>query len=739
MYERELGPNGIRQLISRWRRMLRWLATIEGAGVLCMGGLLLFWLHFGFDVLFEPTVPWRLPLTLALLLGLAALYYRFVLSVWRADPTDAELALVLESRLPQLQDRLMTAIELDAAHRPENAGSPALVEATIRQTRQLLYPVRLGRLVHWRPILTWWTCALALAAVVVVAVVCRNDFFRIWVARTLTLADTRYPRHTRLQLVGIEGPTHRVAIGRDFELEVNADSALIVPDRVAVDFWMLKSRVGASPFMTKVGVNHFRHVFRSVLEPISFTVRGGDDESEQVVLEAVPPPLLESVIMAVTYPPYVQRPPEEFSLQGTALSLPRGSHVQLKMTASKPLESLSLTSKQSTQNSDSSTAAAEMVVERQNSRHFTASFELDQSLPLEANFRDLDGIVADPPVPVDLVVVEDKPPTLRMALEGIGTLITPAARVPLRLEVVDDYGLGELSFAITIERASSKEANDKEASPKTAAESRTLPIELAAKELSARSQHFRGIRAIEIPPLELKAGDRLTLIAVASDRCELPAPQQARSEPIVFDVVTAEDLLGQLATRELNLRQRFEQMVREVTQVRQQLAQLSSQSAAKPNDPEGLVALYADRALQALRKSANEASSIFAGFRMLRDELVNNRIENTSLIDRLEQGILVPMERLIAGDFPAAGTAIAAVSSQATARPGAAAPSDQILRAEGATDEVLARCQEILRAMLKMESFNELVAMLRELIDEQDRLTEKTRQEEKKRILDLLE
>ena len=54
------------------------------------------------------------------------------------------------------------------------------------------------------------------------------------------------------------------------------------------------------------------------------------------------------------------------------------------------------------------------------------------------------------------------------------------------------------------------------------------------------------------------------------------------------------------------------------------------------------------------------------------------------------------------------------------------------------TDQLLANMQLVLDRMLELETYNELIDLVRALISEQEALNEKTRKEQKKRALDLL-
>ena len=54
-------------------------------------------------------------------------------------------------------------------------------------------------------------------------------------------------------------------------------------------------------------------------------------------------------------------------------------------------------------------------------------------------------------------------------------------------------------------------------------------------------------------------------------------------------------------------------------------------------------------------------------------------------------------------------------------------------------DEVLVEMQQILDRMLELESYNEVVGLLRDIIDDQKTLNDRTKQQQTERLQDLLE
>ena len=92
---------------------------------------------------------------------------------------------------------------------------------------------------------------------------------------------------------------------------------------------------------------------------------------------------------------------------------------------------------------------------------------------------------------VSLSAVADEPPQLSLQLQGIGSAITPSARLPLTGQIVDDYGVASASFQVTID------------------EKETVRATFTAAP-DGRSE-FDVDEAYEVRDLKLKAGQKVHL------------------------------------------------------------------------------------------------------------------------------------------------------------------------------------------------------------------------------------
>ena len=75
--------------------------------------------------------------------------------------------------------------------------------------------------------------------------------------------------------------------------------------------------------------------------------------------------------------------------------------------------------------------------------------------------------------------------------------------------------------------------------------------------------------------IELKPKDKMSVTVMASDKCDLAAtPNIGSGDRYQLDVVTPEELLAMLERKELGLRRRLEQIIDELSEMRDSLSRI---------------------------------------------------------------------------------------------------------------------------------------------------------------------
>ena len=140
-------------------------------------------------------------------------------------------------------------------------------------------------------------------------------------------------------------------------------------------------------------------------------------------------------------------------------------------------------------------------------------------------------------------------------------------------------------------------------------------------------------------------------------------------------------------------------------------------------------------ALTDCRKGAQEVLGLAEAFDDIRKQLVNNRIDTEELKNRLQIGIAEPLHAIAETMFPELDRRLEALQVAIDNL-----EQGPLLRnrAERQADEILLAMRKVLDRMIEMEDFNEVIEMLRNIIQAQDQLQAKTHELHKQRIRDLL-
>jgi hypothetical protein len=778
----------------RWRiRLYIWL---EGLALAVIWVGLMFWIGFGLDYLpvllgaSEMPAVARGVLLAATGAVLALVLYRWILRRTFVRLGDRNMALLLERQFGGFQDSLVTAVEMSDSPQHASAFSRELLVRTAQKARTGVGDVRYR----------WVFNTGTLAGKVVLAIVAAASGLGLYAANTSAfeqatrrlylLSNEPWPRSARIEVVGVEvlraaapgeetdrsitipfeGNIVKVAKGSNVSLKVRAaqaPEAQVVPQQCTVYYRTLKGGAAIRGERGSVAMTSFRDSgewrnfwfdgkpFKGVLSTIQFDVVGYDHRASGYRLEVVDSPAVVETLLDLTFPSYMvdeatssRLPVTNQAYLPAGTFVPAGTQVTLKFKSNKKLARAEITASDSQERT-----TIDILRGARDQQSFTYRIEaLKGSVSLDVELFDTDNVTNERPFRVFLTAVEDQPPQIEVALKGIGSAVTPEVSVPFRGKVSDDYAVAKTWFDVQI--------ND-------SGDPRDVPFGLGKGGAVEHQIDFRHERA-EKTGLEIKPGDKLLLVAKASDRFDLAGePHVASGDRYELDVVTPEQLLAQLEVREVGLRRRFELIIDEMTQMRDSLLRVKASlspgaaSGAAPedvradDDPDGkpltpqqqaqraaeLRLLRVQRAIQQSQKSVAEVRGVAAGFLDIREELINNRVDTLDRKNRLKEQIADPLNLTCDEQFPRLDERLTQCEVKLreagvnVALPEAATLSDQAI---DQANVVLAEMEAVLAKMQDLETYNELLEIVRDLLKDQEKLLERTQQERKRQTLEEL-
>jgi hypothetical protein len=770
----------VRSLLRQVRRRIRRYVVCEGLALAVAWLGATFWFGLALDYLpvlmgasEMPRGP-RAVLLAAIIAVLVYVSYRWILQRAFARLPDPSMALLVERRFRRFQDGLVTAVEL--AGQPDRAAGfhPEMLARTRAQAQQLVRGLRAREVFRPGPLAAKVLLALSLVVPIGVFYVLRSDAVEIWVDRLYLLDDRPWPRSAHVEVAGIqiqraaggdgvvtlsdvmpfdEQREIKVAKGSTVRLLVRADAAHVVHDYCTIYYQTAQGDQGTVT-MPKQGRirEHFQDFvydgkpFRGILSSIVFDVRGHDHRVRDYRLQVVPSPALVETTLDCQFPTYLVD--EQLSLWlprtinlASGTQLPRGTRVKVRARANKDLTLVELWDSQR-----DTTTTIDVAGAGSDPRMVEYEVEsLQGDLTLALTLHDTDGVVSDPPIRLFVAGVEDQPPTVAATLRGIGAAVTPDVQIPAVGQITDDYDIDRAWFDVVVNQAPA----------------RAFPLALAEGGQLDAALDVRAERARD-GGLELKPTDKLALTIMAADKCNLAElPNVGTGDRYQLDVVTPDELLSALERRELGLRRRLEQIIEEVGQLRDAVSRVrrtatgaatlpddeapAADAATDTSDPaaegtaedreQSLRALRTQRALVQCQKSAQEVLGVAASFDDIREELINNRIDSEDRKVRLKEQIADPLRSIGEGLFPQLDARLKELEQQL----GDAAASDQAVdRAVLQADNILLELDRVLQKILELETFNELMNIVRSLIEDQNQLMDRTKKARADEALELL-
>lgn len=714
---------------------------------------------------------------------------------------DVDVALLLERRFPQFRDRLVLAVESSKGIPCDGPLAQPMLQRSVSEAADLAGKVQVSDVFETRAIKRLAIITAALFVATLIPALLDPGMVQRWWNAFVRCEEIYHDRTTDIHVVAIAQPgdrrvdfaavndvmTYRHPRGADLELEFRvpeggpADGVeWIVPERIRVDLIRAdgtRSRTYVSPSSAR----GFRYVVSQLREPVELEVLAGDYRTRiPWRVDVVDTPGLDTIELNCEYPEYTgwnQQRERSLKVTGSEIPLPVGTRFELKANSAKPLQAARIVTEQFEVSGDRESSkvilrdgrtieSAGQPLVSKDGTGVIASLELfgvpkpgsesakdgqkpaDQSsatveywkdgrlrIPSNTSLRfflhDEDNVMSVSPETLRVQGVEDAAPVVVVQLTGIGNSVTRRARIPIAGKVRDDYGLQSAGFEFLVDDETSWRPRPFRSTPAPSATEFDL-----ARSAEEPFEYF------ELQPLELSEGQSLTLSVVATDGNPSPGPGQTRSTPFPFQIVSDEELLSVLYTREIGLRTRFEEVIAQLEEIQKDLqfhqtvaTRVDGAGAGAKDEDRISLMTCATRSGNNLRRQTNELTSIVEGFEEIKRQLVNNAIPLHNA-ETMQAGIIDPLKR-VSGEMM--GQADRAIGAFRVAAMEKQASQSLVSQSSAQVSEVILALKTILESVRDMAEFHEALRDLKQLSDEQRKIFEETKKLQKNQLFqDLL-
>ncbi len=716
------------------RRMLRRRMLLRGAALAVLAALAGGLVSFALDRAMSLTLPQRLMIDAFCTVPAVLASWKHLWVPMRLPMDDREMALVLERRFGHLQQRLISAVQLGSERADEAGMSRQFIGRVVEQADEQTRKLDVSQAVQGRSALRAGVLGVAAVLLVAGAGLLRPELMGIYLRRHLFLQDVPWPKRTHLSVAG--GPTFGVVRGGSLSVSVQA----LGQRPPHVSFEMKFPHLGeVLEDVEPAAGNHggFEKTFENVSEGFEFRVSGGDDRTGWQHVRVVDPPELTNVAIRRSYPGYANKPSDDVELRHGLMAAPAGGTLEISGLATKHVMAARLKldghivaeMEVSANAAGASSAPAASMPSTTAPTRSPANVHGLLPLPahppkssvlLEVELAESAEIVNPRAFAVALQIEPDRPATLTMDKHGVSAQVTPQAMLPLSLTYRDDYGVKamwiEASRATTATTAPS--ATPTGVAPPAASQP-LAALQLARHDVALATPNDGQAQAmLDLQTLSLAPGQSLKVQAVAQDTlpAELGGPNVSHSGELVFQIVSAEDLLAELARRQKELRQEFSQAVELHTMAVARVKAGAEKIRATNSLAE--LPLLVSQTQRDLRSVAAQSVLSARQFQQVLDEMTYNRVITPSEQLRLSQRIIAPLAAVADKPVGQAAGLIEQAGRQNQSEPAGKA----LAAARAEMQRIAQQLEAALAEMKQLENRQELARALRKIIQDSEAL-----------------
>lgn len=587
------------------------------------------------------------------------------------------------------------------------------------------------------------------------------------------------------QTVVLQDGVLRVARGSTVTMLVKAEQSSDRTKKLPETCWLNYYRTtegtrGSQPFK-RIGSprNGFQTYvldgapLENMISGLEFTILGGDNRIGPYRLDVVDEPVVKSTDLACQFPDYmVDENTGRFTdrtIRWTGeAKLPLGTEVTLKMVTQAPVAKVYVQTVSENSVSDTTTESMDSFKVSGNTFSYPLA-SLRSTQQLRFYLCDPNGIVSETPHEVLVEPVKDTAPSVSTVLKGIGTAVTPDVLLPISASIEDDYGIDKAWIELEI-GATNVIENE-------ATLSKSGKLEAAIDFRQRRIEKGDTFR------LSDDGESKLSIVVAATDKFNLgETPNVGMGQRVDLDVVSPAEMLRILERLEVGQRRRLEQVAIELNDIRKYLERTRSRSQSEegivePGDePESdaedslvdeaqrlrqereMRRLFAQRSLLQIEKSTQEIKGSANAFEDLKLQLINNRIVGTNREQRFEEQIIGPLNEISDDTLNRLKNATLALeetlkriergelSLEDNGLPNPLTDQDveklEQLAAETNVDattiatEAIDQLNAVLDLLIKFETQNELLDIVRQMIAEQKAIIERTKKQGQKQAFE---
>lgn len=491
--------NRIDRVCRHWKRLI----LLKGTSITALSTIAFLLFAFLMDSLLELSGSVRFFMLVAIVTTFVITFFWTIVRPLLNVPTQTQLARFIEEKHPDLEDRLVTAIELGSE---EDLGtSSRLLLKLLDDARFHVQPLNLSKSLRKKSTIVWSSIALAVSLFLLAWVSANFDFFALKTNRIFS--PWKFRNLSLLPKLEITPGDARIPQGS--AQEIRTDITGFEPEQVILYYATDDSIWTKTEMDITAEQGVFVYSFFDIQKKTTYYVKADNQLSDIFTFTVYDAPNIKRVDLTYKYPKYTGLKARKETDTGDVWA-PEGTLVKIDAITDKPLIGAEIMLEEDQKLSTK--ISADTVV--------TTSFKVTSDSYYKIHITDTDGLTNDPPSEYYIHALPDQPPVLSIDRPGADIKASMLEEVPVLIHVQDDYGLPSLKLFYTVNGA-----DDQEIKLDTRQSSKN-PSDVQVDQILEFSSDY----LFYLENLKVKPGDFLTYYVQAGDNESSNSPETVTSE-----------------------------------------------------------------------------------------------------------------------------------------------------------------------------------------------------------------
>ncbi len=706
-----------------WKRSLFW----TGAAIVLIGFLAI--------LVGESIVDWLMPMPsvvrIALLVGIvgATLYllYKYLIQPMRASLTLRDVALNVEERHPNLEDRLVSALQF-GDRESDDPVEAHMLQRLLEDTTQRIKGIDFKATIdHSRTRKYVGIATLVIAACGLLTLFfpseTRTSLMRIFAPweKTDPILTTK---------VNVTPGDARILRGKSLPIEVTVTGK--DAEKVVLTYYDKAAPPTAENAGSKQEINMlqnpddkrgFAYEIFNIDADMEYYVVANETTSERYTVEVFEMPRMEEVSVAYTYPEYTQLKPVVQQGSGDIQAVV-GTTAEIRITANKAIQKATFTyqnavTEEETTDEAIASKSAEMVIADGNI--LTKTLEVAKNGKYTVKLFCIDGFNNEAPIEYTIKAMPDNAPEVVIKEPGRDVKATKLEEVKIVAEATDDFGVEQFGLMYRIGSGELKE----------------LALEPAAEKANTEyEKHLQtGTYTFYLEEFDVEPGEVISYYAHATDNNTLTGPGKASSDIYFIEVKPFNQRLEEGEPSEQGMPNPFlgliasqKQVIRETWKhINTQPSTLTEEynsAVKKTGEKQGEVKDRTQRVTDELSMAMQEMQ-VDPEIMMNLEEAIDKMGEAKSSLDAIQPQVAIPPEQAALELLLKVNLEIPKVLSQARQSEPSLAENFE-LELEDLQNELEQDQEELEREM--QEQTQQMLEQAREMLAQQQNLNQQSQQ-----------